>query len=67
MTDSEVPVEITVHTFRIGDYEDPDLAAGAQLWEWEHSAAGQWVVARSISIPTWYRRMDPSGWDGVMR
>lgn len=55
MRDREEPVEITVHTFYINDWDDPDLAAGSELYAWEHSDQGQWIMERSVSVPAWYR------------
>lgn len=62
MTDSEHTVEIIVHTFPIGDVEDPDLTAGISLYKWEHSEVGQWVMAHAADVPTWYRINDAHIW-----
>lgn len=62
MTDHAHTVEIIVHTFTIGDVEDPDLTAGISLYNWEWSAEGQWVMAHAADTPTWYRREDLSTW-----
>jgi hypothetical protein len=51
--------EIIVHSFSMGDVEDPDLYAAQPLYEWEKSEAGQWVMKNAADTPTWYRIADP--------
>jgi len=51
--------EVVVHSFSLGDVEDPDLYAAHPLWEWEHSETGQWVMKNASDTPTWYRIADP--------
>lgn len=56
-----VPVkfsDIVVHTFRLGDVEDPELYAAGPIWEWQQSAAGQWVMKHAVNQPWWTKRMD---------
>jgi hypothetical protein len=50
--------EIVVHSFTMGDVEDPDLYAAQPLHEWEKSDAGQWVMNNACEVPTWYRMAD---------
>ena len=52
-------MKIVVHKFRVGDVEDPQLYAGAPLYEWEHSEVGQWVMKHSKEQPTWSQYTDP--------
>lgn len=47
--------KVTVHRFKMGDVEDPDLYAAQPISEWEHSPAGQWVMTHSVETPTWFR------------
>lgn len=54
--------EITVHSFTMGDVEDPDLYAAQPLWEWEKSDNGQWVMEHAMEPPVWYRETDPISW-----
>lgn len=49
---------ITVHSFTMGDVEDPDLYAAQPLYEWEHSEKGQWVMANAVETPSWHRIAD---------
>jgi len=50
--------EVVVHTFIMGDVEDPDLYADPPLHEWEKSDAGQWVMTHACETPSWYRMAD---------
>ena len=56
----ETVKEIVVHSFTMGDVEDPDLYAAQPLHEWEHSDFGQWVMKNAADTPTWYRIADPA-------
>lgn len=51
--------EVVVHSFSMGDVEDPDLYAAEPLYQWEHSAEGQWIMKHAADTPTWYRIADP--------
>ena len=50
--------KVIVHSFRMGDVEDPDLYAAQPLWEWQQSEMGAWVMERSVETPIWHRRMN---------
>lgn len=51
--------ELVVHTFSMGDVDDPDLHAAQPLIEWEKSEFGQWVMKNAADTPTWHRHIDP--------
>jgi hypothetical protein len=51
---------VVVHTFQMGDVEDPDLYAADPMIKWENSEAGQWVMSNAIEVPTWFRMVDPN-------
>ena len=51
--------EVIVHTFTMGDVEDPDLYAAQPLIEWEKSELGQWIMRNAADTPTWHRMADP--------
>lgn len=51
--------EMVVHTFQMGDVDDPDLYAAQPLYEWQQSEFGQWVMKNAADTPTWYRLADP--------
>ncbi len=50
--------EVVVHTFTMGDVDDPDLYAAEPLWKWQQSEAGQWVMVHAVETPSWYRIPD---------
>jgi hypothetical protein len=50
--------KITVHTFLMGDVEDPDLYAAEPLWNWQQSDSGKWVMENAIQKPSWHRHID---------
>lgn len=50
--------EMIVHTFTMGDVEDPDLYAAEPLMEWQNSEFGQWVMKNACDVPTWHRYAD---------
>lgn len=52
--------KVTVHTFTVGDVEDPDLYAAEPLIAWEKSPEGQWVMKHAIEVPEWHRIADPA-------
>jgi hypothetical protein len=52
--------EIVVHTFIMGDVEDPDLYAAEPLYEWQQSDQGQWVMSNALETPIWHRSVDPT-------
>jgi hypothetical protein len=50
--------KVVVHTFRLGDVEDPELYAAQPLYEWELSEHGQWVMEHSRTNPLFNIRSD---------
>jgi hypothetical protein len=50
---------VVVHSFSMGDVEDPDLYAAEPLIKWEKSEAGQWVMDNAVETPSWHRMADP--------
>jgi len=51
-------ITVVVHSFKMGDVEDPDLYASEPLYKWEHSEAGKWVMENAIETPVWQRGAD---------
>ena len=51
--------EVTVHTFTMGDVEDPDLYAADPLYQWQQSDQGQWIMENAVESPVWHRWADP--------
>lgn len=52
--ESYVVVNKKVHSFFIGDCEDPYLMAGFPLAEWEKTDAGRFVKEHAIEQPVFY-------------
>jgi hypothetical protein len=52
--------KIVVHTFQMGDVDDPDLYAAEPLYQWQQSDQGQWVMENSMDTPEWHRHTDYS-------
>lgn len=50
--------DMVVHRFRMGDVEDPVLFAAEPIYNWQHSEAGQFVMANAVEPPWWVRTMD---------
>jgi hypothetical protein len=53
--------EVTVHSFTMGDVEDPDLYAAQPLFEWQQSEQGQWIMNNAADVPIWHRLADNTG------
>jgi hypothetical protein len=51
-------MDVLVHTFRLGDVEDPDIYAAEPIWTWQQSAAGCWIMEHAVEKPYWARRTD---------
>lgn len=51
---------VVVHSFSMGDVEDPDLYAAEPMIKWEQSERGQWVMRNAADTPTWHRMADPT-------
>jgi len=50
--------EVVVHTFSMGDVEDPDLYAAEPLYQWQNSEQGKWIMEHAIETPCWHRMHD---------
>ena len=46
-------ITVNVHSFSLGDVDDPEIYAGQHLYEWEKSEVGQWVMKNALETPTW--------------
>lgn len=49
---------VVVHSFNMGDVEDPDLYAAEPLYDWRITEKGQWVMKNSIDLPIWRRSIN---------
>jgi len=54
-----VTTEIVVHSFSLGDVDDPDIYAGEPIWNWQQSESGKWVMENAFEKPSWHRHIDP--------
>jgi hypothetical protein len=55
-----ITTEIVVHTFNVGDVEDPDILAGEPIYDWQQTEAGKWVMENAFEKPSWHRHLDYS-------
>ena len=53
-------IKTTLHSFRMGDVEDPMLYAGQPLWEWQQTEHGQWCMKHAVSEIVFYCNPDPA-------
>lgn len=51
-----------VHSFTMGDVEDPILYAAEPLVKWQNSEAGKWVMEHAVEEPMWHRQEDTLNW-----
>jgi len=49
---------IVVHSFSVGDVEDPELYAAEPIINWQNSEMGKWVMERAVDTPEWHRQMN---------
>jgi len=54
--------KMVVHTFLIGDVEDPSIYAAGPLYDWQQSEAGQWVMEHAKEEPYWQESVSASTW-----
>ena len=50
---------VIVHTIRVADVEDPDIAVAAPIWDWQQSDAGKFITENAAEKPYWYHIFDP--------
>ncbi len=48
-----------LHTFRMGDVEDPYLYAAFPIHEWQKTEHGQWVMSHAIGETSFFCDVDP--------
>ena len=41
-------IKTVVHTFSVGDVDDPEIYAAQPMWEWQQTEAGKWVMENSV-------------------
>ena len=50
--------KVVVHTFLVGDVEDPEIYAAEPLYKWQESEQGQFIMEHAVNKPEWQRHMD---------
>jgi hypothetical protein len=51
-------ITVSVHSFVIGDVEDPDLYAAEPILTWQKSDSGDWIMKHAVEQPEWVRAVD---------
>jgi hypothetical protein len=46
-------MKVLVHSFNMGDVEEPALYAASPIYEWQQTEAGKWVMEHSKPEPIW--------------
>jgi hypothetical protein len=59
MIDGEIHTRHHVHSFSMGDVEDPELLAAQPLYEWQQTDKGSWVM-KHCKDPTYHIGADPA-------
>jgi len=54
--------DVAVHSFTMGDVEDPDLYAAQPIIDWQNSEQGKWVMEHAVETPFWHRTIDPTSY-----
>jgi len=61
-SDESKTITYTVHSFNMGDVEDPDIYAADSLIKWEKTPAGGWIMENSAPTASWHRIPHYHGW-----
>jgi len=51
-------LDVLVHTFKLGDVDDPEIYAAGPIYEWQKTDAGGWVMDHAVKEPYWTKRVD---------
>lgn len=49
---------VTVHTFDVGDVEDPEIYAAGPIIQWQESEAGEFVMNNAVDVPEYHQYLD---------
>ena len=66
-SEEQQTITVEVHSFNMGDVEDPDLWAGQSFYDFEKSDKGKWVMENSIPEASWHRIPCDYGWQYQIR
>ena len=50
--------DVCVREITMGDVDDPDIYVGQNIWEWQQTAAGEFVMENAVEKPYWTRHLD---------
>jgi len=50
--------DICVHSFVIGDVDDPEIYAADPICKWQESEAGKWVMENAVEKPYYIQGLD---------
>lgn len=50
--------KVVVHTFRVGDVDDPEIYAAGPIWDWQQTDAGKFVMENAIDVPSFHQHLD---------
>jgi hypothetical protein len=59
--------DVCVHTFSVGDVDDPDIYAAGPIWDWQQTEAGKFVMSHAVGKPYWIQSMDSNSWGHVYK
>jgi hypothetical protein len=62
MVNKSLGVSLVVHTFQMGDVEDPDLYAAEPMWKWQQSDRGKFIMEYAMDTPEWHRQLDQTAY-----
>jgi hypothetical protein len=54
--------QVLLHSFRMGDVDDPYLYAAFPIAEWQKTEHGAWCMQHAVGEPTFYCNPDPNSW-----
>ena len=53
---------LLLHSFLMGDVEDPYLYAAEPIYKWQQTEMGKWVMEHVLEQPVFYCKPDPDRW-----
>ena len=51
-------ITCVVHTFKLGDVDDPEIYAAEPIYQFQQSEKGKWVMENSLEEPYWTRHFE---------
>lgn len=51
-------IDVVVHSFSVGDVDDPEIYAAAPIIDWQNTELGQWVMKHAVEQPVYYQSID---------